>query len=491
MNKKYLNKNEQKYFDNLLKDINILKKIDDINETLKINKKEEVRPEIKELLIKQIDDKNKDKTKLVNIDETFKDNLLSIMTLEDFNNIKYDEYFTTFNKNIININFERFKKYLKDKYIKINIDELIPIMKLFFSKKDLTQTDNLIEKINSNSNDVKNEIDELIRYYENQMRNMKNNFDKDMSQKYTEEVKQNLRDNYSYYLQKINDKLDLITTNENLIDSQLEIINEKISDLDSEIKPVNKSAIVDNLKEYYLQLKKIKREDFYDEYFKEREIILKDYFLKFNSSIKIQNLFKTFIIRKNYLIKRIEKIYEQNKIKDDERNEVKQFIKDKIEDIINNIEDKNINEEEQIIIINKANEDLNKIEDNIEDLSTEANTKNNTEIGTDLKMEQKGAITKAEINLINLKNSINEIFNITDKNIKNLKTEEQIKKYNEFKKTIYTEDILDNYNDTKNNIDITYRNFFKIKKDVKIEIKTKTKILYILKNIGFKEDIFK
>ena len=118
---KYLTKNELNYINRLLEDAKISKRIDDVIKKEIVNKKVELKPEMKEYLIKNIDDIKKEENLKVDIDDTFKKNMLSIMTVNDYNSIKDNEYFDTFNKNIININFERIKNYIKKNYINLKI----------------------------------------------------------------------------------------------------------------------------------------------------------------------------------------------------------------------------------------------------------------------------------------------------------------------------------------------------------------------------------
>jgi hypothetical protein len=56
---KYLTKNELNYINRLLEDAKISKRIDEVIKKEIVNKKVELKPEMKEYLIKNIDDRKK------------------------------------------------------------------------------------------------------------------------------------------------------------------------------------------------------------------------------------------------------------------------------------------------------------------------------------------------------------------------------------------------------------------------------------------------
>ena len=131
MNKKYLTSKELKYIKKTLKDIKITKKLDDIISKEVILKKQDISEDLRDLLISDVNMKtvNLSNDELVN--NEFKNKLLLIMNLNDYNKINNNNYFNIDNKKIFVLNFDRFKLFIKNNYIKIKIEDFMSIYKLF------------------------------------------------------------------------------------------------------------------------------------------------------------------------------------------------------------------------------------------------------------------------------------------------------------------------------------------------------------------------
>ena len=137
MNIKGLTEKEAKFIQNELRDINLIKKMDEIIKKEIVLKKEDITDKEKEYLIKD-EDKNKNNlTTTQKEEELFKINMLSIMNLKDYDYINKNDYFNgslkeRFNKiYIFNRNFNNLKLYIKNNYTNVKKEDFIPIYKLF------------------------------------------------------------------------------------------------------------------------------------------------------------------------------------------------------------------------------------------------------------------------------------------------------------------------------------------------------------------------
>ena len=401
MNTKFLNKNELKYYKDLLKDIKIIKKVDNELEKQKIKNNDEITIEDKEFLIKNIDERNKKVNKIENIDDDFKKNMLDIMTLADYNNIKNDDFFNTYNKNLININFERIKNYIKTKYITLNIEEFIPIVNYILEKKDLIKTDNLKNKIILEEKKIINEITKIIKFFEIKKSELKKVYNEDINKSYYKDyVKKEFLKLYNKYDNKNDEKIEKINNLKNLVDLKIDNLKNIGKNIDEEEIGEN----IEDLKKLYIKINNLEMTDYVNEYNNEKKIIIENV-----ASKKIQNMLKKVIFRKNLVINKIEK----NKQIDEE---IKIMNKNNLNNIYNNIIENIINDDEETsaIKIDNLNKDLDKVENDLEDLSTEAQTMIDKGEKKDQYIQ-----TQNEEKLANLKNNINIYRNIVIDKIKN------------------------------------------------------------------------
>ena len=267
MNTKFLNKNELKYYKDLLKDIKIIKKVDNEIEKQKIIKNDEITIEEKEFLIKNIDERNKKSNQIENIDDDFKKNMLDIMTLADYNNIKNDDFFNTYNKNLININFERIKNYIKTKYITLNIEEFIPIVNYILDKKDLIKTDNLKIKIFLEEKKINDEITKKIKFFEIIKSELKKVYNEDINLKnYKDYEKEEFLKLYNKYDNKNDDKIEKINNLKNLF-NDIKYNNEEIDNIGENIE---------DLKKLYIKINNLEMIDYVNEYNNEKQKYIND-----------------------------------------------------------------------------------------------------------------------------------------------------------------------------------------------------------------------
>ena len=137
MNIRGLTAKEAKFIQNELRDINLIKKMDEIIKKEIIIKKEDITDKEKEYLIKD-EDKNKNNlTTTQKEEDQFKINMLSIMNLKDYDYINKNDYFNgslkeRFNRiYTFNRNFNNLKLYIKNNYTNVKKEDFIPIFKLF------------------------------------------------------------------------------------------------------------------------------------------------------------------------------------------------------------------------------------------------------------------------------------------------------------------------------------------------------------------------
>ena len=366
---KYLTKNELKYFNKQLEDAKIKAKMNDIIRKEIISKNVIIKPEIKDYLIKDLEEKDKDKNKNDLIEDNFKKNLLSIMSLKDYDKIKNNDYFNVYTKNLININFERIKIYIKTKYVKLNIDEFIPIIKLIINKKDLMATDNLTDQIINEEEKIKDDIIKIEDFYVKQKFDLKEILSEDLKQKYTIFINDALVNLHNEKIEEIDKYLDKTNLVRNLLYAKIEELDDRMNLLNSEKNQEELGKIIEDLKKYYLQIKKIPLKDFTKEYNLEKNNIFRN---KDTGASKIQKMFRNFKIKKMELIERIDKINKQKLIDNNSKKETNLDLKRMEEDVAKIIEKGNNNEIMNMFV--KVDESLNELDDNLDEISTAAQT---------------------------------------------------------------------------------------------------------------------
>ena len=185
MIKNYLTEKEYRFIQNELKDIQFIKKMDEIIKKELINKNEYTNPEEKVLLIKDEDNKKENKINLSTEEELFKKNIIEISDLKKYEYINILDYFkgdlnNQFNKKYtFNRNYKNFKLFISNNYETIRKEDFLTIYKLFLQNykinEDMFKTDIFLEKekINTDLNEknklaniylikIKEEISKLI-----------------------------------------------------------------------------------------------------------------------------------------------------------------------------------------------------------------------------------------------------------------------------------------------------------------------------------------
>jgi hypothetical protein len=364
---KYLTKNELNYINRLLEDAKISKRIDDVIKKEIVNKKVELKPEMKEYLIKNIDDIKKEENLKVDIDDTFKKNMLSIMTVNDYNSIKDNEYFDTFNKNIININFERIKNYIKKNYINLKIDEFIPIVKQIISKKELSKTDNLKERIDNSYDN----LDKIISNYEIYLKTQKEQiielYNDDNSLLKTNDEKTDLNN-------LVNEIIREIDKDEKKISTLFTMAESYYKNIYSEAEP---GRLLNELENIYNKMIKYngRKRNYVVEYEKSRDVLLNN--SKISSAKKIQHLFRSLKTKKEYTDKKLQQLNNEKKLSNNEIKEINIYIDDLINNVIEELQNNENNENNNKMIItdiNNVNKKLDDLMSEIDDRSTQPYT---------------------------------------------------------------------------------------------------------------------
>lgn len=449
---KYLTKNELNYFNNVIEEAKINNRINDIIKKEIITKKIEFKPEIKDYLIKVEDDKLKDKNIKEQIEETFKKNLLSIMTPSDYDKIKDNEFFNVYNKNIINVNFERIKSYIKKNYVKLNLDEFIPIIKLIYDKKELEKTDTFNIKVNNNYDELIKKINNYFNYLNTQIENIKDMYGIDISHNIKEENKKKLNVIYNKILNDIKiiyDEIDKLNTMAKSYYDKINLNNDKETNLKELEKLFNIMVKYENNKVNY-----------FNEYINEKNKVFN--VIKTSALEKITNMVRTFKFRKNLIINKINKGLEYKRINEKEANEIKDYINGLIDNVNNELEDENNNENQKMNVLVEGDNQLNKIEEkinnDIEDESTEAYTdmtqsENQSVINEKPQITEIQNYTEAQQKIIDIQNNYIASINSDKKIKKNLK-ELYIKKLEE----LYSQLDFSNDKNFKESINKIYKN---------------------------------
>ena len=375
---KGLTKKELKFIQNELKDIELIKKMDELINKQIIKKKDNITVIEKEYLINNEDKKLSNLTTYEKENEKFKNNMLLIMDLKDYeyinNNIYFNgDYKERFNKlYVFNLNFNNLRLYIKNNYINVKKEDFIPIYKLFLINykiaDNLFNTDKLLEDEEKNilideekkkkeleedekkkiEEDEKDEIVKVYNKYKSLYINIINNFNLELlkyNKLYTETINKYNIDSqkkklisYNNSVQKnFNNMLKKIELEKNLIDN---IYNDKKYKNKNElINLYNKEKLLKDLDEFNNILRSFLK-DIYDV----RQQLI-DEFEK--EILEQKNKKLTEEKEKNDIQKKIDTVY--NEYKDFLKNIKNIFIKE-FEDFKNYYENiiKKYNKKEQL-----------------------------------------------------------------------------------------------------------------------------------------------
>jgi len=181
----------------------------------------------------------------IKIDELFKKNLLTLMTLKDFDivNNEFNKNYTL--KKFVNVNFPDLVKQLKEKYTNLDVKEFILFLKEYY--KDPKKL-SIRETINKKFSDIKKNIDDNITKVRRKL--IKHTGKKEKEEKYNV-----ILGKLEQLEEKIEDKKENIKEDD-IFEKELEIAENMIKEMEDKISISNiNEKRGDIMEEEYMEIK--------------------------------------------------------------------------------------------------------------------------------------------------------------------------------------------------------------------------------------------